>query len=654
MRKIKKNIILVILLITVFAAVFSIWGRYEAENSADGVELIMDFEEVKKLEIDRETYLSHLEDKGLTAVAIYPDNIRSLVNSGEAQLITGNELIRTATTTGSLNPVLEAYSFDKESAFMVINNNKYHQRFKEALPIWGEKHNLQYELTDNRMLIFFEEWEHDLLNLTLGFDQELINIIKKNNLKVVPRFYDNDISNLTNWELMNTLSPEFIIFAGTEITGYKSDGREDLEKTAEIMEQNNIVFGMIESFIANQKGADTLAYYLNYNVLRVHSIRQQEMDQRENYDMEIIIDRYIRAVRERNVRLLYLRPFQEEKNGLDPAELTLNYVNKLSTKLNDSGYQPGRTEKYQQYSSHNALLLLTGLGIILGGLLLLEKLIGLSFNKYLYLLLAAGFILQLLFIFMGREILLRKILALGSSVIFPSLAVITQLLSGETKKWLFRFLKATGISLLGALFLSASLSHISFILKIDQFVGVKLSFLLPIVIISVYYLINNINLSKINLIKKTIDLLESSIKVKHILILAMLAVGALVYIGRTGNNPIITVPDFEVLFRNLLERILYIRPRFKEFLIGHPFFIISLGLRKRINSPLIFYPLVIIASIGQINILNTFSHIHTPFFISLLRTFHGLWIGILIGILLLVIIRSIILVWGRKKVKYYD
>jgi ABC-type nitrate/sulfonate/bicarbonate transport system permease component len=32
--------------------------------------------------------------------------------------------------------------------------------------------------------------------------------------------------------------------------------------------------------------------------------------------------------------------------------------------------------------------------------------------------------------------------------------------------------------------------------------------------------------------------------------------------------------------------------------------------------------------------MNTFSHAHTPIVLSLLRTVHGIWLGIIIGVLL--------------------
>lgn len=49
-----------------------------------------------------------------------------------------------------------------------------------------------------------------------------------------------------------------------------------------------------------------------------------------------------------------------------------------------------------------------------------------------------------------------------------------------------------------------------------------------------------------------------------------------------------------------------------------------------------YLPFLLIASIGQVSLVNTFAHIHTPIFISVLRTLNGLWIGIVIGLIFIV------------------
>lgn len=647
-----KKILIVILLVAIIASLVAVWGRYRAEKSANGVELIMDFKTLSQLDVEMDQYLSDLKDNGLTAVGVYPETLLQLVNQGDARLLNGNELHRSMIRTGAINPELDIFPFDGKSAFIIVDK-EYSKQLEKALPEWSEEYEINYEIKNDKVIIFFKKWNLKYLNLNLGFNQDFLAMLKEKGIKIVPRLDNNLLSNELNWKLMDELSPYVVIFDGAKVTGYKHESKEGLRKTARVMRENYIIFGMIEEFIARQLGADSLSYYLDFNILRTHSIQQVEMDRRRDYSTEKIVDRYLRAVRERNVRLLYLKPFLVERDDVYPQKLTLDFIKKLSSELKSAGYNPGSVQTFNKYKNENYLLLLTSLGIMLGGIYLIELLTGIKIIKYSWAILLVGLIFEVSILLVDKEFFLRKILALASVIVFPSLAVITQLLSGQKKRWLIRFLKASSISLLGVLFLSASLAHISFILKVNQFAGVKLSYVLPLIIITIYYIRTSslsIDLKWLPGVKK---MLEMEVKVKHLLLIGVLGLIGYIYIGRTGNNPLVPVSNLEVKIRSLLENILYIRPRFKEFLIGHPFFILSLGLVDRFGQKLYYYPLIILAAIGQINILNTFSHIHTPIIVSSIRVFHGLWLGILLGVILLVVVRYLLLLWEKNKGKYH-
>jgi uncharacterized membrane protein len=243
----------------------------------------------------------------------------------------------------------------------------------------------------------------------------------------------------------------------------------------------------------------------------------------------------------------------------------------------------------------------------------------------------------------GRIVLLRQITAFGAAVIFPTLAVIAFLLekssggedikeeSGLLKSIIYlaaNFTAAVLTAFMGGIFVSASLNTSDFIFKLEQFRGVKAAFLLPLILISIYYLLQ---LGGDNLKDSLPEFLETAVKIKHIILAGGLAVIAVIYIGRTGNFPLLPVPNWEMIVRSLLEKILYVRPRFKEFLIGHPLFILTLWLAVIKHKKLYFYPLLMLASVGVITVVNTFSHLHTPLFISILRTVHSYWLGLILG-----------------------
>jgi hypothetical protein len=75
-----------------------------------------------------------------------------------------------------------------------------------------------------------------------------------------------------------------------------------------------------------------------------------------------------------------------------------------------------------------------------------------------------------------------------------------------------------------------------------------------------------------------------------------------------------------------------VRPRTKELLFGHPLVFLSLALMYRGTRRGLWLGLTA-GLVGQISLLNTFCHLHTPLLVSLVRAFHGLWIGLLLGLL---------------------
>jgi hypothetical protein len=104
----------------------------------------------------------------------------------------------------------------------------------------------------------------------------------------------------------------------------------------------------------------------------------------------------------------------------------------------------------------------------------------------------------------------------------------------------------------------------------------------------------------------------------------------MVWIARTGNDSGMEVSPLELKFRALLEQVFVTRPRTKEIFVGFPAMIFAayfIGRRKW----LLALGAAILGTIGVADALNTFCHIHTPIFYSALRTFHGLWLGILFG-----------------------
>jgi hypothetical protein len=102
---------------------------------------------------------------------------------------------------------------------------------------------------------------------------------------------------------------------------------------------------------------------------------------------------------------------------------------------------------------------------------------------------------------------------------------------------------------------------------------------------------------------------------------------------RTGNLTWFPGKPWEMQWRDSLEMFFGARPRFKEFLIGYPLLLLGLGARRLAAYKTAAWPkLCLLAGLlGPISLINSFCHLHTPLLVSLLRSFHGLWLGSVLG-----------------------
>jgi hypothetical protein len=95
------------------------------------------------------------------------------------------------------------------------------------------------------------------------------------------------------------------------------------------------------------------------------------------------------------------------------------------------------------------------------------------------------------------------------------------------------------------------------------------------------------------------------------------------------------------MLRHGLTSVLSVRPRFKSFLVGFPVMMLVPAL-LRAHRRAVGWILAICTGVGIGDIIDTFSHLHTPLAISLWRVFNGLWVGALIGIAAIAIYRAFV------------
>jgi hypothetical protein len=191
--------------------------------------------------------------------------------------------------------------------------------------------------------------------------------------------------------------------------------------------------------------------------------------------------------------------------------------------------------------------------------------------------------------------------------------------------------------LLGALVVVGVLSSPLTMEEIERFRGVRLILALPPLIALALYLFDRRFGSGV---QRPGDVFLSPVLTYQLLAgLAIVALGALM-IARSGNESDISPSQFELTLRHALTHVLSVRPRFKEFLIGFPCLMLLPALLPA-HRRVIGWLLALGIGVGVGDIIDTFSHLHTPLEISILRIVNGLVIGVIIGALAIWIYRRI-------------
>lgn len=666
----KKKILVGIIIVSFIASLVVAYDRLRVEQSSPNVEIVLDwitFEEFQGVMKEPPMQLlQKFRDAGVTSVAIFEKTLKDYVKSNDLAIYYGKDLVSQYYFSSGANRgiigTLYQGSSDLDNIYLLFNTPELYNKLRhqiEAFP--GDFVQDVYEDPEKGIYILeLENEQGKLETMPLGFSSEEIAMVSSLGLKVVPRVSDSRerLYGLagTLKDLHDRLEISQVIFSGTQVTGYPNK----LKETATIINDLDIKVGMIEPFIAYQQGIKELAPMVDMNIVRVHSIKTAEMTK---YSYTKVLDRYIRAVKERNVRVLYYKPFLSPKIGLNPMALNTKFVKDLETGLTKNGYRIGIAEPFIAEQTDFFWILLIALGVYAAGLLLLDRLIvlpvWLSFGLLFFAVPATA-----LLMLKGYVLLTRDLLALLAAIVLPSLAILwgyeqsedLTASKGEVRQALRVFFQVTGITLVGVCFVIGLLSDVRYLYQVNQFRGIKFTFILPLVILTVYYLKRFFDAEGakgyVRVIKEGLGLLNQPVRYIHLVLIGLIGMAGLIYIGRTGNNPILPVPAWELLVREWLEDIFVYRPRFKE-LMGHPFLILAFYYLLSQKKKWI-YPVMVLGAIGQLTIINTFSHIHTPLLASGVRVFIGVILGMVGGLILIWVYRKVETHWNQYWRRSYE
>ena len=592
-------------------------------------------------------YLSALRESGAVSIGIREPSFDELIGGRGLTVFTGLELLnRDVLTPISLPPIralIDSGEISTDSLYLLPGDSD----LASILSRWFAATSLEpvsVELltAENRSVIEITGNPMDISGCRFGLRTEDIRLVLDAGLQVVPRLSNSRSGSVEAIDLalqplaaIRDLGP--LIFTGTEVLGYP----HNLAYVSGRIRELNAAPALIE-FHA-QRGTRDIADQLDHEIVRVHSITPDEYSHLSGEEM---LDRLLRAVSERNIRLLYLRPHLIEARLADGT--ALDFVSSLRHRLEDAGFNVGPARAYpsRQPSLLRLLTPIAAAGTVALGMLIIDYVYPMQLPAQIAITMIAA--LAVATVALVDMLLTRLLLALAIAVAVPAVAALASVIrtsdltqGSGTPPVVSAFhgwLAAFSVAVAGGLVASGVLSDRSFFVKSVQFLGVKASHTLPFALAGglLWWHVfgRDYSAGRIQVSQSLKRFLLTPLRFWHVLAAAG-AIGVfIVYLARTGNTFVIDVPVVDRRLREAFEAFLPVRPRTKEVFVGHPALVASLYVwaRSRGRCRLALYG-VLAGMIGLISVVNSFAHLHTPISLTLLRVLLGAAVSLPVSLL---------------------
>jgi hypothetical protein len=663
-------ILIVALLACLAIAVF----RVHTELAARRVEIALDYTDfiqmARSYNYEPAAFLIALRRAGLTSLALTEELGANVGDDGLAYATTGGALINQARLSPLADPLLESLvrsnRISRDSVYLIVGDPSTYARYRAQLALHFEPKSVRI-LRATRPWVIEVRTQIDYFNaIALGIPARQIALAKHLGLLVVPRFQNDERFAQPQIEAVFAdvlrLDPKVstVIFFGLRnaVFGYP----DHLDDAAAVFREHGaksrepFTFGAIETYDDSQiqKGSETLARDIPGQTVRVQAIARTELDK---ITLDDVVARYVLGVRERNIRVVYLRSWLHRDGDLSIEATNVEMVKEIADQLKAHGFKLGRATPIPLYRGDNRVLVLLATLAVPSIFVLLAGVYGwyrpwLGIAAYVLTvaLYAAGMLIH-------HDLFARSLIALAGALLFATCALLAvsaafgeepaARLQDQLLRSLGWTLVATAVALLGALVVIGIMSAPLAMEEIERFRGVKLVIALPPLIGLLLFTFDRRFNSGID---RPAAILSAPVRVYQLFAgLIIIAAGVLILM-RTGNQADIAPSHVELVLRHYLTDVLSVRPRFKEFLVGFPFLMLlpalTLAHRRAIG-----WLLALGIGMGIGDVIDTFSHLHTPVTISLERIANGLIIGAIVGGIAIWIYRRACIAFGLLRVR---
>lgn len=655
------------------AGVIVLIQRYQVEVSHRTVEITVDGDDwitlTRRTGADRDATYEALYQAGARSITVYASSLKRLQDAGRLTYLTGADLVNGARTGAERGPLAEllrvgriragnTYAVGPPAVLEFVRAGLAaqlppHAGRARVVPLGGPNPTLEIEgrgpeIEDAPLGLFAEDVTGPRAH-HLSVEARLRNVHE-----LAPDGLAAMFAGLRSLGERLTL-----IFDGNQVLGYE----ELIPDVAEQMKASGFAFGQIESFTARrrQRGDLALSMKMIPNVVRVFSLTPEELAALAPGEAR---DKYVLAARERNVRILYVRPFLLTSAGVDELQANLDYIRSIKDDLRRAGYQMGKASVFPNLTIAPWWFGLLAAGALAAAAIALGE-TALVFARpislrVLHAVVAAGLVATVAAVAVHHLTLWSQALALVAALAFPSLSLLAvvprEAAGGDGRDGavpraraggrlilasLARLWGLSAMTALGGVMVAALLTQWIFMLEIRGFLGVKPAHVIPVALLGLA--LAAADAPRGELWPRLRAWARQPLLLEYGIAVILVGVAVVFALGRTGNAGLPALGALEVKSRVLLEHLVVARPRTKEYLIGHPFMVLTfalmaLGLRRWV------LPAAVLGAIGQVGLVNSFSHIHTPLIYVLLRTLYALIFGSALGAALVAIV-----LWSRGR-----
>ena len=596
--------------LTAILSLVSIGGRFKVEERNRAVAICAEYETVESLAasqgISVDRAFESLRQQGLRGVVLTEETAGDLISEGRlAVRYEGRDIV-----DGRLVPTVSGSPEDM--ARLLRGNRIRYGGFSVPKEI-SETQERFPNLTPGM-----------LRALPLGIDPDAAKHVKAANLLVIARM-GNPVG-ISSQGVIDTITwaaetgASIFLPVGDQVLG-RRNAKGSLVRA---LTDHHMLYASPE--FAKIGGDEQMLEAAPELVVRLHSAQAAELDK---LPFAEAVDRYARAARERNMRLLLLRPV----DYADPQPLFRfgDFTQAIAKTITRQGSVIGDPHPFTEPSVPRAIFPLIALSLAPIGWWLGSVIDTMTGRRFFA---NSALSIAIVLAILAWSPHYRQYAALFGAILLPITAFV-MLDAYSTKRAILAYTLTTAVSLTGGLVVAGLLNSLPYYVRALEFPGVKISVFLPIIAAGVYYFIRLTDAK--SAMKSPVTWTTSLITLVLLAAVAIMAV-------RTGNDNPAAVSETELRIRNVLDALLFVRPRTKSFLIGFPLLFVGVSMLLRFKSLDGRIPddklrrlggwtalLLACGAIGMTDIVNTLCHIHTQIALSFARIGVAFVVGTIIG-----------------------